>query len=722
MTQRAILSPFLIVSGVLLAGVVAIGGLTAADQRPYVTSWIGNTFGAGDAGTYVQGHIHDMFVSPEGRVYTTTWWDEDCREQCAYENGQVVAWFPPHGHSAGRSVTATKRYLFFGYYGFGRDKKDALIRRFDRTKPMQTRRDARNPAQHYPQEGEVRTGTHDIRGMAVIGKELFATIEKENIIVVYDVDSLKEVRRFEFLAPGKVVTSTTGTLWVIRHMERFGGKPPVLIEIAADGSETGRTISDIVNPRALAMHPDGRLLVGENGPRNQVLIFNVAGQGSPREVATFGESLLAAPAGKVTPQRFDGITGLGVDAKGNFYIASDGNLRGQAASDGSGTVLRALTAKGDLKWELLGLEFLENVGADPSNDAEDVYTLFHQYRMDYRKPVGQEWTRVGYTLDRFRYPQDIRLTGKHRYTFGFARIAGKPFLYVTSQWPGNVDVFRFDGHIAVPAVRFTGIHENEFAWPEGGIKGEGIDERHGSIWRDLNADGQMDATEFIAGPRTWHWGRYVDPASGDLWSASGGSVLRIACEGLDANGVPIYRREGMQYFPRPAPLTDIRRIAYDAATDSMYFTGSTTDLPRVDQYRDDRSAGRAIARYDGWLKGDRTLRWVLPLAKKDGGPIVPGAQHRESGALEMPQGLAMVGDYVFVGGVNPPQIHALHANTGRLAQTFSPGPEVGEVAGWLDIPHPFNVHRRANGEYLLFVEEGARHKVLMYRWRPGGRR
>jgi hypothetical protein len=690
----------------------------AAEQPAYRTSWIGNSFGGGDAGRYVQGHIQDMFVTSEGRVYATTWWDEDCREQCAYQDGKKVLWLPPFGHSNSRAVTANDRYLFFGYGGFG-DRKDSIIRRFDRKGPIQTRRDDRNPAQHYPQAGEWRINMHDIRGLAIVGDELFAAIEREDVIVVFDVTSMRELRRIDFTLPGKLVASREGMLWVIRHMERRGGQDPVIVEIETTGAPTGRTITTAVNPRAISVHPDGRLLVGENGPRNKVLIFDISAGSEPNEVATFGESLLAEPAGKVTPTRFDGITGVGVDAEGNFYIASDGNLRGQAASDGSGTVLRSLTPGGELNWELLGLEFLENVGIDPKDDARDLYTLFHHYRMDYSRPPGQEWTRVSYTLDRFRYPHDIRLTGKHRYTFGFARIEGQPFMYVTSQWPGNVDVYRFDGYTAVPAVRFTGIHEKEFSWPEGADKGDVTEQRFSSIWRDLNGDGQMDPEEFVAWQnRTWHWGRYVDPASGDVWSTAGSGLLRMTCEGVDENGVPIYQHSGFKWFPRPEPFTDLRRGVFDAAADSMYLMGSTQQLPRVDQYRDDRSAGRALARYDNWTSGEPTLRWVVPLARKDGGPIQAGQQHREAGSAEMPQGLAHAGDYVFVGSVNPPHIHALSKETGVLVQTFEPGPEVGGIAGWLDIPMPFNVHQREDGEYLIFVEEGARHKVLMYRWTP----
>ncbi len=266
-------------------------------------------------------------------------------------------------------------------------------------------------------------------------------------------------------------------------------------------------------------------------------------------------------------------------------------------------------------------------------------------------------------------------------------------------------------------MRFTGIHEQRYLWPESGNKSEDTPERFGSIWVDRNGDGQMDPLEFTAGPPTWMWGRYVDSRNGDIWSVSGSSILRMRAKGLSENGVPLYTHSEFIRYPLPKPFTDVRRAVYDGQTDSLYLMGTTLDLPRVNQFRDDRSPGRALARYDNWSDAP-VLRWVVPVSNSDGGFVQPGPQHREAGTVELPQGLAHAGGHLFVGSVNPPHIHALSKETGKHQQTFQPGPEVGGVAGWLDIPMPFNAHRRADGEYFIFVEEGARHKVLLYRWRP----
>ena len=50
---------------------------------------------------------------------------------------------------------------------------------------------------------------------------------------------------------------------------------------------------------------------------------------------------------------------------------------------------------------------------------------------------------------------------------------------------------------------------------------------------------------------------------------------------------------------------------------------------------------------------------------------------------------------------------------------FAPAPQVGvENTGWIDILTGITAFRRAQGEYLIFVEEDYKAKVLMYRWKP----
>ena len=51
----------------------------------------------------------------------------------------------------------------------------------------------------------------------------------------------------------------------------------------------------------------------------------------------------------------------------------------------------------------------------------------------------------------------------------------------------------------------------------------------------------------------------------------------------------------------------------------------------------------------------------------------------------------------------------------RGCGTLRPGKD---LSGWVDIPYAVRAHKRADGEYLVFVEEDAKAKIMMYRWRP----
>jgi hypothetical protein len=48
---------------------------------------------------------------------------------------------------------------------------------------------------------------------------------------------------------------------------------------------------------------------------------------------------------------------------------------------------------------------------------------------------------------------------------------------------------------------------------------------------------------------------------------------------------------------------------------------------------------------------------------------------------------------------------------------MTPGPEVGKESGWVDIPDGIRAYKRTNGEYLVFVEEDAKGKIIVYRWK-----
>ena len=93
----------------------------------------------------------------------------------------------------------------------------------------------------------------------------------------------------------------------------------------------------------------------------------------------------------------------------------------------------------------------------------------------------------------------------------------------------------------------------------------------------------------------------------------------------------------------------------------------------------------------------------------------------ESTAGKEAECVAAAGDYVFTGGWKERgRIFVNRMSDGAPVGVFDPGSTVGGVenTGWIDILTGISAHKRADGEYLVFVEEDYKAKVLLYRWKP----
>jgi len=81
----------------------------------------------------------------------------------------------------------------------------------------------------------------------------------------------------------------------------------------------------------------------------------------------------------------------------------------------------------------------------------------------------------------------------------------------------------------------------------------------------------------------------------------------------------------------------------------------------------------------------------------------------------------VAGDYVFTGGWKErARVHVNRLSDGVPVGTLDPGSTVGglEKTGWIDILTGITAHKKSDGEYLVFVEEDYRGKVILYRWHP----
>jgi hypothetical protein len=410
-----------------------------------------------------------------------------------------------------------------------------------------------------------------------------------------------------------------------------------------------------------------------------------------------------------------------VDAAGLIYISNTGQgprgLTYNWNDAGHGATLDCIKPDGSPVWSAKGMEFVDVAEPDPADDTV-VYTARHRYQMDYSRPSGDQATGMSVTYDPFKYPLDFRLqcANTGRGLPWMRRVNGHLLMYSSEMYSSYLAIYRFD------ASNDGGRTGNPIAVPSGVITKECLNGRWFTIpnepakateyiWRDRAGDGQFDAGDFECpqggGVTSGSQGWFVDSAGG-VWLATpqeGGRIRRWPMQGFDDRGNPIYTYASLTRTPLPPPFTMVKRIDYEADQDTMYLSGFTTAEPLPGKGDEGQNFGPVLARYDHWLTGNRQATWSLSirdLATK------PGRAPRFSS-------LSIAGDCLFTVDTDGKTVRVFSAATGKPLGLMHPGPEVGGKAGWVDVPYGIRAHQRADGEFLIFVEEDAWAKVLMYR-------
>lgn len=695
--------------GIILTSIQAsphrANSITPQPSQPkFQTSWIGNTFGGGER--WVQNNIQGMYVAPNGTVYTNSIWDEAGREAGIYKDGDVIGKLSDtHGWKrlGGKAVTANNKYVYIALrQGFvNRPDEDYppqgtnwyCVRRYDLSGKPAPFPDGRG----WDKSMLIVSTQSGVTGLATRGNELYVSDFAANRLRVYDTETMKELRSFNVASPGGIAVDKQENLWIIHS--KNGSNPARIGYYSPQGQLLRREITNIVEPTAIAVDRQNRLLVAENGPRQQVLIYENKDQ--PVLVSTFGTQggVYAGVPGEIQDLKFYGLTGVGSDDAGNIYVNSNGFHY-------SGTDLRKFSSSGKLLWKLQGLMFVDNADADPKSDGLHLFTKQEQFLMDFSKPAGKQWTYKAYTLNPFKYPQDPRLHTSPDATW-VRRIQGKPFVFLTDMYESFLQIYRFnsetDGKIAIPAGMFVGT-------PGGGGKSIPGDwpplqpQDREWIWRDRNNNGKFDQGEYDTSKDYPYIGGWWVDTKGDVWKTlrTKDGIRHYPLQGLDTHGNPIYSYSSMQKDETPSLFTDLRRIEYLPETDTMYLSGFTVDHPSVGD--DTKVVGSEIVRFDNWSRGNRTPRWRI---------VVP---HDTTGKREISTAaMSVAGDHVFAVTVKTAEVYIYNANTGKFVKNLRPGPEVAEESGWVDIPYGIRAMRRSNGEYLVFVEENAKAKVIVYR-------
>jgi sugar lactone lactonase YvrE len=379
-------------------------GETRSNARPlsYRTSWIGNTFGGGPK--WIQNAAESMQVLPDGTLLVGSFWDEAGREVGLYKDGDVVGQLPDTHMRAGFAVAASERYFFYAHTCAVENQPQANAGEALRQKPM-----CHFGVSRYTRDGQHAAfssgktpfknmlsfreapDNHSLIPMGLASSTTVLAVADTafDSVKIIDPETMRLIREFSVPQPGRVVIDPAGTLWLICD----GGKrvasytPDGTVEIEALPLPAGAL------PNGLGFDREGRLLVCDNGPLQQVHVFDVARQPS-RLFESLGEpgGMFGGPEpGKVGPWRLAGPTGAGADAAGNLYVSCN-VPRG-------GTVLRAFSPRRELRWELLGLEFVDVADADPGSNGRDVFTADERYRFDPDGEAGTNWRWEAHTLD-----------------------------------------------------------------------------------------------------------------------------------------------------------------------------------------------------------------------------------------------------------------------------------------------------------------------------------
>jgi hypothetical protein len=528
---------------------------------------------------------------------------------------------------------------------------------------------------------------------------LYVADPNSNEVKIYDTETMEPVGSWKVERPGPLVMDSKGKVWMLqRKVEKT---PPQIVSFDDMGTmhPVKLPFDEEAQPTSFCFGPNGSLLVADDGPSQQILIFGYLDT-KPRLVGFHGQGILSGVPGRFENGKFNRPMAIGFDGKNNLYVAQNGQ------TGGGGTILESYKLNGRLNWRLFGLTFVDMADIDPASEG-DVFTKEEHFRVDYSRPPGQQWSYAGYTVNRFKYPEDPRL---HIGSAGawVRKLKDKRFLFVNDMNGENLQVYRFasdHGEIAIPAGLFAKNRlQKEENWPpHQPEKGEWI-------WRDHNGNGAFDKDEYhgVSGEDSPAAQGWTIDSKGGIWLATETKGLRYyAFKDLDEKGNPVWESKP-KVFPHPAEFKEVKRIRYSSSSDVLYIGGTTQE--HKNQHW--KPMGPVIARYDGVMKGEPKLKWKTVL------PYVEGSKGHSSCE---PMSFDLASDLLFVpytgaskaDNIKTGRVEILKASDGTAVGHVEPSQAVGEI-GLQDIRESLRAIKRKANDYLVFLEDDYKSKILVY--------
>ena len=626
-----------------------------ADLTPppgtYTTSWIGNSFGGNGgpngSGYWAQNGASVIKVAPDGTVFAGVPWDENGRCAGLYKDGQTNRVLLQEKRPDHKETA----------WGWGTGNNALAIC----GETLYVGNTGKQLIRFHWTPGDINSARYldstampeEMIGLAASAKQI--ALVCKNAIELRAADTLAVLKRIAAPAARDAAFAPDGSLWFLA-----GNK----ISRCAPNSDAPIAVAiKLEQPSALSFDNRGRLVICENGASQQILFYDVTN--APRLVSTFGAAggLRAGIPGQVKPDKLFALRGAGTDAQGNLYVGMSFD-----PSPNGNFYLRSFTPTGKLRWEIYSGAFVDTFGFLPGSDGKTVFSRTGIYDLDLKqtKP-GREATLRALTLDPIRYPEDERI--RYGWTALPRELQGRRVLFTIGQYAGGYRIY-------VP---------------------------------EDNASQIFHPVDKIGAGEQWAWDV---TESGDIWhgDAPEKTIRRYPFGGWTKDGNPIYNWKEPQTWKWPEGWDTIRRVKYDAKTDSLYLTGYLMGQ-KIETWG---VVGTTARRYDGWLSGKPVLRWTSDLPRDRNGDSKEGPL--------TPQGMDIAGDYMFCGMVKPMDgrqvVNIVRLSDGKFAGTLVPGPALGEVQGWEDMPYSVQAMKRKNGEYLILAEEDARAKNILYRWRP----
>jgi len=672
---------------------------------------IGNTGQPPTNDGHIPGNFGDLCVNDAGLAFTANGWEEGGHDFKVFAVDGSTAFHANYAIRNGGdpnggpyALIADDEFLYCSVEGWwnDNDRNRQQIQRFSATDGKRvpfTDESLKKTNGHielyeWPQR-QVPEGTSDfdrklmtypLRALAVHGDNLFCADALGGKVYRFDKTTGKKLGEFDVKLPHALAADSKGQVWV-------GHEHSKVSVFSAEGKPLGTPISDAKFVKALRFGPKDKLILTD-GNANQVRFYDVTGA-TAKLASTFGGP---AKLGDYAPDRFYGLAGADMDAKGNLVVA-------QVLSAGGARITRFDAADANkVLWDHVGMDLCALGTYHRDNPDEIITQRLARFALDRKKNT---WEYRGSMLD-----GDGKFCQFPHGTPRLVKIKGNTFFY--QAYGDGMQVYRRVGDTFKQCTMVGGIMPlpdgtfNQFAPKEKQVPGVAK-----WTWSDASGDGVKNEKTINMfkdyGPGEYRlYGMNVDNAGNLLYCEHHSyAVHELPLVGLDAKGNPMYdwakSRQLVERDFGPAKLFPV--MAVRAEDGSLYVLGAV--LPGSDSvftltrsWSDDAAwmAGNLMARYDK----DGNRLWVIQLPKKCTGlDVIPASKDGRGGG-------------VATGHFETGQVYHINSD-GLVIGQVGPGEAAGNFSGWLDNTGAVVANRDKDGVIDLFVEDSLMYRFLWHR-------